>query len=230
MVAATRAFVTLLGVAAAGFLVWLATQFGGVGDILEETEVGRYWSFVALLAAAGLALAMSQLAGGWTKWGAPRFSRSVFLLGFLPAFVGGGWVAASLAPDGSWFGDRFSDWSDDLGLEGLVADLGPAMPALAFGVGLVLGFVFDTTGPRRVAGTPSRDVAAAPPVASDPFRREPVEQVTAVRREPIEDDADVIAQTQALLREVNRTVPAAGARPESDTVVERPEPPSPPPR
>jgi len=154
----------------------------------------------------------------------------VFLLGFLPAFVAGGWVAASLAPDGSWFGDRFSDWSDDLRLEGLVADLGPAMPALAFGVGLVLGFVFDTAGPRRVAGTPGRHVEAGPPVVSGPSRREPVEQVTAVRREPIEDDADVIAQTQALLREVNRTAPGAGTQPEADTVVERREPPSPPPR
>ena len=31
---------------------------------------------------------------------------------------------------------------------GIVADLGNILPAIAFGIGLTFGFVFDTAGPR----------------------------------------------------------------------------------
>ena len=60
-----RGLFTLLGVAAAGFLIWLATSF----DLEHDRRVlGRRWgSWPAPASCLGL----SQLFGGWTKWGAP---------------------------------------------------------------------------------------------------------------------------------------------------------------
>ena len=75
-----RAVFTLAGVGAAGFLIWLATLFE-----LEQTS--EFWSAMGLVAAGGLALGLSQLFGGWTKWGVPVLSPGVFLLAFIPTGV-----------------------------------------------------------------------------------------------------------------------------------------------
>jgi hypothetical protein len=136
-----RGFVTFVGVAAAGFLIWLSTQFGG--------GVGNYWIKIGLLAAAGLALPLSQLFGGWTKWGWPRFSYHVLLLGFLPALVLAGWVILSGQPEANWFQRHVTSWSGDLHVARLVRHLRETyLDVLAFGLGAVFGFSFDTTGPR----------------------------------------------------------------------------------
>ena len=134
----TRGTMTLIGVAAAGFLLWLAAQFQAEGS----TE---YWIQRAVIAGAGLTIALSQLVGGWTKWGRPRLSGMVFLLGFVPALVVGGLVLLHMQPDGG-FG---SSWASDLGLGGIADDLGGLLPAIAFLIGLTFGLTFDTTG-RRV--------------------------------------------------------------------------------
>src|SRR5215211_4517407 len=85
----TRGAMTLLGVVGAGFLIWWgASALPGEGD----ATIGEFWWAAALIAAAGLIMALSQLLGGWTKWGRPRISGNVFLLGFLPALIAGGWV------------------------------------------------------------------------------------------------------------------------------------------
>ncbi len=78
----TRATLTLIGVAVAGLLVWFATQV--IPDEPSSASRGEYWAAMGLVAAAGLVIALSQLLGGWTKWGWPRISGNVFLLGFLP--------------------------------------------------------------------------------------------------------------------------------------------------
>jgi hypothetical protein len=136
---------TLVGVAVAGFLIWFgASALPGEGD----ASVGEFWWAAGLIAAAGLTMALSQLLGGWTKWGWPRISGNVFLLGFLPALIAGGWVVAAGEPGNHWLGSHVRSWSDDIGLEGLVDDLLKAWPGLAFGVGLAFGLTFDTTGPR----------------------------------------------------------------------------------
>jgi hypothetical protein len=146
----TRGTATLLGVAASGLLIWLAADGFEEGGVFEADDTGRYWWVVGLLAAAGFVMALSQLLGGWTKWGWPRISGSVFLLGFLPALVVGGWVLLYLHPGGSWLAEHVRDWSDDLGIEGVVEDLSLLFPAVAFALGLVFGFTFDTSGPRVV--------------------------------------------------------------------------------
>jgi hypothetical protein len=155
----TRGAATLIGVAVAGFLIWFgASAIPGEGD----ATIGEFWWAVGLIAAAGLIMALSQLLGGWTKWGRPRLSGNVFLLGFLPALIAGGWAVVAAEPGDHWLGSHVRNWSDDIGLESLVGDLTNAWPALAFGVGLVLGLSFDTSGPsKEPVYEPERPTVAA---------------------------------------------------------------------
>ena len=140
MIGITRGVFTLVGAAVAGFLIWLATQMG-------SDTAGSYWATYGLIAAAGLTMALSQLLGGWTKWGWPRLSAGVFVLGFLPVLIAGGWVLLARQP-----ADFFntSNWSRDLGINDVVGDLGELLAVIAFGIGLTFGFCFDTAGPREV--------------------------------------------------------------------------------
>ena len=171
MIGVTRGISTLAGATVAGILLWFATQVGA------ETNT-EYWATYGLIAAAGLAMALSQILGGWTKWGWPRFSIGVFLIGFLPVLVAGGWVLLARQP-ASWM--NTSNWSRDLGIYGLVADLGNILPAIAFGIGLTFGFSFDTAGPRREV------------VERDHLHRE--EPVRDRREEPVRDaDAPLTAE------------------------------------
>jgi hypothetical protein len=161
----TRATLTLIGVAAVGVLLWFATQI--IGNDPSTASAGEYWATFGVVAAAGLVIALSQLLGGWTKWGWPQISGKVFLLGFLPALVAGGWILAAQEPGDAWLGRNIRNWSGDLGIEGLVSDLGLMIPAVAFAIGLVFGLTFDTTGPRsaKTKGVPA--AGAQRPVAAD---------------------------------------------------------------
>jgi hypothetical protein len=160
----TRGTVTLLGAAVAGLLVWLSTQIG-------EGSNSGYWAVYGLIAAAGLTMAFSQILGGWTKWGWPRLTLNVFLLGFIPVLIAAGWVLLATQPDPNWFRNHIRDWSDDISIGGLVRDLREYVSVLAFGLGLVFGFTFDTSGPttsrrfgrrRRAAAAPAGGAAPSP--------------------------------------------------------------------
>jgi hypothetical protein len=146
-----RALFTLVGVGAAGLLIWLAQTF-------DLTETNGFWAGMALIAAAGLALGLSQLIGGWTKWGLPIMSPGVFLLAFIPTGIVVGWILLATQPEGGWQQARLAGWSDDLGISGFVNDLGTLPAALAMGLGIVFAFTFDTTGPRTRIVTEERDV------------------------------------------------------------------------
>jgi hypothetical protein len=135
----TRATTTLIGAAAAGLLLWLSTQVAG-------ESVGAYWASMGIIAGAGLVMAVSQLVGGWTKWGLPTVSPTVFLIGFLPVLVAGGLVLLAAQPDEGAFG---MGWAGDIGLGWLADDLAAVLPAIAFAIGLTFGLTFDTTGVRR---------------------------------------------------------------------------------
>jgi hypothetical protein len=141
MLGLTRGVLTLIGVATAVVLVWFAAQIG-------DDSTADYWALYGLVAAAGLVMALSQLLGGWTKWGWPRLSGTVFLLGFLPALVVAGWVLGAGQPAENWLQQHVVEWSDDLGLGGVVEDLLDLAGPLAFLAGLTFGFTFDTSGPR----------------------------------------------------------------------------------
>ncbi|MBA2461207.1 MAG: hypothetical protein H0V45_05505 [Actinobacteria bacterium] len=165
----TRGVSTLFGAAVAGFLIWLATQMG-------DGSAGDYWATYGLIAAAGLTMALSQILGGWTKWGWPQLSAGVFLLGFLPVLIAGGWVLLARQP-----ADFFntSNWSRDLRIDGLVGDLGELLAAIAFGIGLTFGLCFDTSGPRRDVVVEDELEQAGPMPAAE--RSVPDEPLTAER-------------------------------------------------
>jgi hypothetical protein len=137
----TRATTTVFAAAVAGFLLWFATQF-------SNDDVGDYWARIGLVAGAGLVMALSQLLGGWTKWGFPRVSIPVLVLAFVPVAVVSLLVIFAGEPGAGWFHNHALSWTRDIHVSGLVTDMLRYIPVLAFGTGLVLGYSFDTTGPR----------------------------------------------------------------------------------
>jgi hypothetical protein len=137
----TRATTTLVFSAVAGLLIWLATQ-------ISNDHVGGYWARVGLVAGAGLVMALSQLLGGWTKWGVPRLSIAVLVTAFVPVAIVSLWVILAGEPGSGWFHDHVLAWTRDIHVSGLVTDFLYYIPVLAFGTGLVFGFSFDTAGPR----------------------------------------------------------------------------------
>jgi hypothetical protein len=161
----TRATTTLLGAAVAGFLIWLASQ-------LSNDSLGGYWARIGLVAGAGLVMALSQLLGGWTKWGWPRISVPVLLFAFVPTAIVSLWVILAGQPVDTWLSTHVQSWSGDIHVRGVVSDLVHFIPVLAFGGGLVFGFTFDTSGPvvRRdavVEGEAVRPVPVQDRVAAD---------------------------------------------------------------
>jgi len=137
----TRATTTLVFSAVAGLLIWLATQ-------ISNDHVGGYWARVGLVAGAGFVMALSQLIGGWTKWGVPRLSIAVLFTAFVPVAIVSLWVILAGEPGSGCFHDHVLAWTRGIHLSGLVTDFLYYIPVLAFGTGLVFGFSFDTAGPR----------------------------------------------------------------------------------
>ena len=144
----TRATTTLIAAAVAGLLIWFATQ-------VDEGHLGGFWAAYGLIAGAGLVMALSQLLGGWTKWGWPRLSATFFLLAFLPIAIASLWIVLAAEPGNGWFHRHVLSWSGDLHIRGLVDDLRQYVAVFAFGIGLVFGYSFDTTGPRRDVVAPA---------------------------------------------------------------------------
>jgi hypothetical protein len=164
MFGTVRGFFTLAGAGIAGLLIWVSTQIG-------KGTTGGYWAVYGILAGAGLTMALSQLFGGWTKRGSPRISLGVLLIGFLPVLVVGGWILLAGQPDANWFQRHIVSWSGHAGIGGLVDDLRETLTVIAFGIGLVFGFTFDTTGPPVVAEQPPPlAVAEAPAPETEPER------------------------------------------------------------
>jgi hypothetical protein len=153
----TRATTTLVFSAVAGLLIWLATQ-------ISNDHIGGYWARVGLVAGAGLLMALSQLLGGWTKWGWPRLSIAVLTTAFVPVAIVSLWIVLAGEPGSGWFHNHVLAWSRDIHVSGLVTDFLYYIPVLVFGTGLVFGFSFDTTGPvvRDRDVTVNRDRETAP--------------------------------------------------------------------
>jgi len=169
-----RGLTTLLGIAAAGFLVWLAAQF-------DLGSTGEYWAALGILAGAGACLGVSQLLGGWTKWGAPTISPGVFFLAFVPTLIVVGGILVATRPTGTDEGDQVRGWIRDLGLGDVAEDLILFQGVLAFALGIVFAFTFDTRGPR--ARVVEREAVV------------PDEEVHDYRRE------DVVAEQETIIRE-----------------------------
>ncbi len=170
----TRASTTLVSSAGAGLLIWLATQ-------ISNDNIGGYWARVGLIAGAGLLMALSQLLGGWTKWGWPRLSIAVLITAFIPVAIVSLWIILAGEPGTGWFHSHVLAWSSDIHVSGLVTDFTDYIPVLAFGTGLVFGFSFDTTGPvaRDRDVVLGREGEAGP--TTTPDRRAADEPLTADR-------------------------------------------------
>jgi hypothetical protein len=183
----TRATATLIGIAVAGFLIWLATQ-------ISDKTTGGYWAEYGIVAGAGLVLALSQLLGGWTKFGIPRLSASVLLLAFIPALIAVGWITIFNQPHGNWFRSHVVSWSGDIGIDAFIRDMQEMLPVLTLGLGVVFGFSFDTTGPRRLRG--KADVQRTRPAPAPVDRKATDEPLTAERGTAVSDRKTVTTTSE----------------------------------
>ena len=165
----TRAFSTAVGAAAAGALIWVAAQ-------VNNETTGGYWAEVGLLAAAGLALALSRLPGAGMR--STKLSLPTLGIAFLPSLLAAGWIIVATQPDGNTFRSHVVGWSSDIGVMRVVRDLSPHAIVLALGLGAVLGLVFE----RRVAETDVTEPMVAEPVPSRcRSSPRPDEQETVIR-------------------------------------------------
>ncbi len=201
----TRATTTLLAAGVAGLLIWIATQ-------VDEKTLGGFWAVYGLIAGAGLVMALSQLLGGWTKWGFPKLAVTVFLLAFVPIAIVSLWIVLAAEPGNSWFHRHVISWSGDIHVRGLVNDLKQYVAVFAFGIGLTFGYSFDTTGPRRAVPARGERPAAAPvpvdrPATDEPTSAERAETEGAPartprfglgrrKREPVASDGRPVEETE----------------------------------
>jgi len=176
---ATRGLTTAAAAGGAGVLLWAATLVG------QQTD-RRFWAAMAIVAAAGLVIALSQVIGGWTKGLRLRLSPSTFVLGFIPVLIVVGWILMASQPGNGWHEGTIASWSRDAGLVGLIHDLALWHGVLAFGLGLVLGLSFDTIPAMAPAIAPATERTAQRPIvapaAAAANRRAADEPMTAERR------------------------------------------------
>jgi hypothetical protein len=134
---ATRGLTMALAAGIAGLLLYLATEIG-------QTTTLRFWESMGLVAAAGLVLAVAQALGSWTKGLRLRLSPGTCLLAFVPVLVVVGWILMATQPGNGWHEGTIVSWSTNVGLMGIIHDLGLWHGVLAFAFGLTLGMSFDT--------------------------------------------------------------------------------------
>ena len=133
---ASRGLTLALAAALAGLGLWGATQIG-----MQTTE--RFWISMAIVAGAGLLIALANNVGTWTKGLRLRLSPSTFAFAFLPVLIVGGWILVATQPGNGWQEGRLHSWSDSIGIMGLVHSIGLWHGVLAFAIGLMLGLSLD---------------------------------------------------------------------------------------
>jgi hypothetical protein len=188
---ASRGLTLAFAAGLAGLGLWGATQVG------VQTQ-GRFWIAMAIVAGAGLLLALANHVGTWTKGLRLRMSPGTFVFAFLPVLVCVGWILIASQPGSGWQEGRIDSWSNTIGILGLVHDVGLWKGALAFGFGLMLGLSLDgvpaeepmpvsTRGYAGPRGMPARPAADEPSVA---------ERRWAASRETSETSNGEITQTR----------------------------------
>ena len=162
----TRAFFTLMGAGVAGGLIWVAAQ-------LSHDTTGHYWGRIGIIAGAGLSLALARLPDVGVRTLKPSFPT--FGLAFLPSLIAAGWVVVATQPQGNTYRGHVLAWSSDIGVARVVRDLGPYAAVLTFGLGVLLGLVFE----RRVV-----DEVATEPAWEPVTQHLPAEPETTIERSP----------------------------------------------
>ena len=165
---ASRGLTLALAAALAGLGLWGAAQVG-----VQTT--GRFWISMAIVAGAGLVIALANHVGTWTKGLRLRISPGTFALAFLPVLVCVGWILIANQPGNGWQEGRVDSWSNSIGILGIVHSIGLWHGVLAFAFGLMLGLSLDgvpapaaeevepayAAGPERAAATPAADEPVA---------------------------------------------------------------------
>jgi hypothetical protein len=164
---ASRGLTLGFAAALAGLALWGASQVG-------TQTAGHFWIAMAIVAAAGLLLALASHVGIWTKGLRLRLSPTTFALAFLAVLVCVGWILLASQPGHGWEEGRIHHWSDSIGIYGLVHSVGLWRGALALGFGLILGLCFFDAVP-----VPELDEA---PGYSGPAGNAADEPVAAERR------------------------------------------------
>jgi hypothetical protein len=166
---ASRGLTLALAAALAGLGLWGAAEVG-------THTPGRFWIAMAIVAGAGLLLALANHVGTWTKGLRLRVSPSTFVIAFLPVLVCVGWILVATQPGSGWQEGRLDHWSNSIGILGLVKSIALWHGVLAFGFGLMLGLSFD--------GVPApADVEPVHAGEAVPADRAPADEpVTAERR------------------------------------------------
>jgi hypothetical protein len=167
---ASRGLTLALAAALAGVGLWGASQIG-------TQTTNRFWLAMAVVAGAGLLIALANHVGTWTKGLRMRMSPSTFILAFLPVLVCVGWILLATQPGSGWQEGRIDSWSNSIGILGLVKSVALWHGVLAFGFGLMLGLSFDGVPAPAVEAEPgyARPMGATAPQAAD-------EPVAAERR------------------------------------------------
>jgi hypothetical protein len=167
---ASRGLTLAIAAALAGLGLWGATQVG-----MQTT--GRFWVSMAIVAGAGLLIALANHVGTWTKGLRLRMSPGTFALAFLPVLVCVGWILIANQPGNGWQEGRLDSWSSSIGILGVVHSIGLWHGVLAFAFGLMLGLSLDGVPAPETEEAP---VYAGPASATD--GRPADEPVTAERR------------------------------------------------
>jgi hypothetical protein len=175
---ASRTYTLLLGIGAAGVLIWIATRVG-------DYSTWRYWAALGLLAGAGLAFALTQRTayGAWAE-----VTPLGFLLALVAAVICVGWIAAVGEPHSNWFRNHFSSWSHDIGIRSFVGHMTRYVSVMAFGFGALLASAPGAVGRRtRPAPAPAAAVQQPAPPPAESATSEPVtvdgNESTARKRE-----------------------------------------------
>jgi hypothetical protein len=207
---ATRGLTLAIAAGLAGLLLYLATLVG------QQTTV-RFWEEMGIVAAAGLVLGLAPVLGGWTSGLRLRLSPGTFLLGFLPVLVVVGWILMATQPGHGWHDGTVVSWSHNIGLMGLIHDLGLWHGVLAFGFGLVLGYTLDAVPAPVAVAEPvpvarrERTVVDEPVAAGEAYRRSPTRTV-----DEVDEDAPTAAeQREAAYNAEPPTVPVGRVRDEA---------------
>lgn len=143
MATPTRAMTMLIAAAAAGALIWYAGRFDG-------TTSHDYWISLGLMAAAGLIVGLAVHV--YTAQAAASLIAAL-----VPLFVTI-WVALATQPTHG----HVTNWSHDLGIGGVVSDLGVHVTVLVFGACVMAATAASVVAPRRAPVTADREPVTTP--------------------------------------------------------------------
>jgi hypothetical protein len=160
---ASRGLTLALAAGLAGLGLWGAAQIG-------TQSTGRFWIAMAVVAGAGLLIALANHVGTWTKGLRLRVSPGTFVLAFLPVLVCVGWILIATQPGNGWEEGRLDSWSNSIGILGVVHSVGLWHGVLAFALGLMLGLSLD--GVPAPAAEQAPAYAGTTPAADEPVAAE----------------------------------------------------------